>query len=101
MLREREADVLAVWKLDRWARQGLSAVDDLVRALNAAPVVPRRRSRFVVACACSCGRSSRARRGRAGAPDWRPPRPADAPPPRRRLEAWGPLLDLFEGGLQL
>jgi site-specific DNA recombinase len=37
MLREREADVLAVWKLDRWTRQGLSAVGDLVRTLDEAP----------------------------------------------------------------
>lgn len=29
------ADVLAVWKFDRWTRQGLAAVGDLVRALDA------------------------------------------------------------------
>lgn len=37
MIRDREADVLAVWKLDRWTRQGLSAVGDLVAALDSAP----------------------------------------------------------------
>ena len=37
MLHEDEADVLAVWKLDRWTRQGLSAVGDLVRTLAEAP----------------------------------------------------------------
>ncbi|CCQ44342.1 resolvase, N terminal domain protein [Pseudarthrobacter siccitolerans] len=33
-LRTGEADVLAVWKLDRWTRQGLSAVGDLVDTLD-------------------------------------------------------------------
>ncbi|UIW13466.1 serine integrase [Arthrobacter phage Amyev] len=35
MIRADEADVLAVWKLDRWTRQGLSAVGDLVDTLDA------------------------------------------------------------------
>lgn len=34
MLRTGEADVLAVWKLDRWSRQGLSAVSDLLGVLD-------------------------------------------------------------------
>ncbi|WVX87971.1 serine integrase [Arthrobacter phage Snek] len=37
MLREGEADVLAVWKFDRWSRQGLGAVADLVATLDAVP----------------------------------------------------------------
>ena len=37
MVREREVDVLAVWKFDRWSRQGLAAVADLIGALDAAP----------------------------------------------------------------
>jgi site-specific DNA recombinase len=37
MLREREADVLAVWKLDRFTRQGLGAIGDLVTVLDAVP----------------------------------------------------------------
>lgn len=37
MLREDEAEVLAVWKLDRLTRQGLSAIGALVDALEAAP----------------------------------------------------------------
>ncbi|YP_010678232.1 serine integrase [Arthrobacter phage Reedo] len=37
MLREDEADVLAVWKFDRWSRQGLAAVADLVNTLDAVP----------------------------------------------------------------
>lgn len=37
MLRDREADVLAVWKLDRWTRQGVRAVADLVDVLDATP----------------------------------------------------------------
>ena len=37
MLREGEADVLAVWKLDRWSRQGLGAIGDLVQTLDATP----------------------------------------------------------------
>ncbi len=37
MLRDGEADVLAVWKLDRWSRQGLGAVGDLVATLDATP----------------------------------------------------------------
>lgn len=34
-IRDREADVLAVWRLDRWSRQGLGAVADLVDVLDA------------------------------------------------------------------
>lgn len=34
MIREGDADVLAVWKFDRWSRQGLGAVADLVSALD-------------------------------------------------------------------
>ncbi len=37
MLREGEADVLAVWKLDRWTRQGLGAIGDLSETLEAVP----------------------------------------------------------------
>lgn len=37
MIRDGEADVLAVWKLDRWTRQGLAAVGSLVTTLDAAP----------------------------------------------------------------
>jgi len=37
MIRDGEADVLAVWKLDRWTRQGLSAVSGLVDVLDARP----------------------------------------------------------------
>ena len=37
MLREDEADVLAVWKLDRWTRQGLGAIGALSDALDAVP----------------------------------------------------------------
>jgi site-specific DNA recombinase len=37
MLRDREAEVLVTWKLDRWTRQGLSAIGDLVDTLDAAP----------------------------------------------------------------
>ena len=37
MIRDREADVLAVWKLDRWTRQGLGALADLVGVLDATP----------------------------------------------------------------
>ncbi|MFD1714160.1 recombinase family protein [Amnibacterium flavum] len=37
MLRDGEADVLAVWKLDRWTRQGLSAIGDLVTTLDTRP----------------------------------------------------------------
>ena len=37
MLREGEADVLAVWKLDRLTRQGLSAIGDLSDTLDKAP----------------------------------------------------------------
>jgi DNA invertase Pin-like site-specific DNA recombinase len=37
MLRDREADVLAVWKLDRFSRQGLGAIGDLVETLDATP----------------------------------------------------------------
>jgi site-specific DNA recombinase len=42
MLRDGDADVLAVWKFDRWSRQGLAAVADLVATLDAVPT-----SRFV------------------------------------------------------
>lgn len=37
MLRDGEADVLVVWKLDRWSRQGIAALGDLVDALDARP----------------------------------------------------------------
>lgn len=37
MLRNDEADVLAVWKFDRWSRQGLSAVADLISTLDSRP----------------------------------------------------------------
>lgn len=37
MLARGEVDVLAVWKLDRWSRQGLGAVADLIEALDANP----------------------------------------------------------------
>jgi site-specific DNA recombinase len=37
MLRDSEAEVLAVWKLDRWSRQGLAAVGDLVGTLDEVP----------------------------------------------------------------
>src|SRR6476620_11374883 len=37
MLREGAADVLAVWKFDRWSRQGLGAVAALIDALDANP----------------------------------------------------------------
>lgn len=37
MLRDGDADVLAVWKLDRWTRQGLGAVAGLVEVLDAKP----------------------------------------------------------------
>jgi site-specific DNA recombinase len=37
MLRAGEAEVLVTWKLDRWTRQGLSAIGDLVATLDAAP----------------------------------------------------------------
>ena len=37
MLRNGDADVLAVWKLDRWTRQGLGAVAGLVEVLDARP----------------------------------------------------------------
>src|SRR5690606_41320589 len=37
MLRNGEADVLAVWKFDRWRRQGLRAVVGLIDALDARP----------------------------------------------------------------
>uniref|UniRef100_A0A942T212 Recombinase family protein n=1 Tax=Neobacillus citreus TaxID=2833578 RepID=A0A942T212_9BACI len=42
MLRDNEADVLAVWKFDRWSRQGLGAVAALVETLDAVP-----RARFI------------------------------------------------------
>lgn len=37
MLREGEADVLACYALDRWSRQGLRAVADLIDVLDARP----------------------------------------------------------------
>lgn len=43
MLRDREADVLAVWKFDRWSRQGVSAVAAL------ADVIDERRDALFVA----------------------------------------------------
>lgn len=33
-LRQNKADVIAVWKFDRWSRQGVRAVADLVEALD-------------------------------------------------------------------
>lgn len=37
MLRDDEADVLRVWKFDRWSRMGLSAIADLIAVLDASP----------------------------------------------------------------
>ncbi|AWY06686.1 integrase [Microbacterium phage Zeta1847] len=37
MLRDGEADALVVWKFDRWSRQGLRAVADLVETLDERP----------------------------------------------------------------
>ncbi|MFD3443913.1 recombinase family protein [Microbacteriaceae bacterium 4G12] len=37
MLKDGEADVLAVWRLDRWTRQGLTAAAELVSVLDARP----------------------------------------------------------------
>jgi site-specific DNA recombinase len=37
MLRDGEAEVLVTWKLDRFTRQGLSAIGDLVDTLDAVP----------------------------------------------------------------
>jgi site-specific DNA recombinase len=37
MVRDDEVDVLAVWKFDRWSRQGLGAVADLIAALDRRP----------------------------------------------------------------
>lgn len=37
MIRDGEADTLAVWKLDRWSRQGLAAVGALVTTLDRTP----------------------------------------------------------------
>lgn len=37
MLRDGEADVLRVWKFDRWSRMGLSAIADLIDVLDARP----------------------------------------------------------------
>ncbi len=42
MLRAREADVLAVWKLDRWGRRGAADVADLVAVLD-----ERKDARFI------------------------------------------------------
>src|SRR4051794_28519933 len=37
MLRDGRADVLLVWKLDRWSRQGITALADLLEVLEARP----------------------------------------------------------------
>lgn len=37
MLKDGEADVLAVWKFDRWSRQGISVLGDLVTTLDKNP----------------------------------------------------------------
>lgn len=37
MLADREADVLAVWKFDRWSRQGLGALSRLIEVLDERP----------------------------------------------------------------
>ncbi|NNM44530.1 recombinase family protein [Knoellia koreensis] len=37
MLRDGEADVLAVWKFDRWSRQGLGALAALIEVLDERP----------------------------------------------------------------
>lgn len=37
MLREGDAEVLAVWKLDRWSRQGIKAIGELLSTLDDAP----------------------------------------------------------------
>ena len=37
MIRDGEIDALAVWKFDRWSRQGLGAVADLIAALDTRP----------------------------------------------------------------
>ncbi|GAB3602069.1 recombinase family protein [Microbacterium aureliae] len=37
MLRDGEADVLLVWKLDRWSRQGIAAIGELMATLDARP----------------------------------------------------------------
>ena len=37
MLASGEADVLAVWKLDRWSRMGLGAIADLIEVLDKRP----------------------------------------------------------------
>ncbi|MGY1751547.1 recombinase family protein [Blastococcus sp. SYSU D01042] len=37
MLRDGAAEVLAVWKMDRWTRQGLSALADLLEVLEQRP----------------------------------------------------------------
>ena len=37
MLRDGRADVLAVWKFDRWSRQGLGALAALIDVLDARP----------------------------------------------------------------
>ncbi|MFF1634953.1 recombinase family protein [Leifsonia sp. NPDC058248] len=37
MIADGEADVLVVWKFDRWSRQGLSAVAQLIGTLDARP----------------------------------------------------------------
>lgn len=43
MLRRGTADVLAVWKFDRWSRQGLGVVARLIDALDARDVAARKR----------------------------------------------------------
>ena len=48
MLRDGRADVLCVWKLDRWSRQGLSAIADLVDVLD-------ERGLFVLSCTVTGG----------------------------------------------
>jgi site-specific DNA recombinase len=47
MIRTGEADVLAVWKFDRWSRIGLGAVADLVSALDAREKKDKRPALFV------------------------------------------------------
>lgn len=37
MIRSREADVLMVWKFDRWSRQGLGVLAALIETLDATP----------------------------------------------------------------
>lgn len=37
MIADGDADVLAVWKMDRWSRQGISALGDLLKTLEKKP----------------------------------------------------------------